>query len=95
MAPLEAENAPLAMAPLENNPLLEVAMAFLESGSRKLRSSGIRKSEELSGDPDIGIWSQNGSSGDGDEMTRSGHKLQLNFGPKWLSAILALALQLH
>ena len=55
MAPLEAENAPLAMAPLENNPPLEVAMAFLESGSRKLRSSGIRKSEELSGDPDIGI----------------------------------------
>ena len=47
LAVLEVDCFPLAA--------LEVAMASLESGSRKLRSSGIRKSEELSGDPDIGI----------------------------------------
>ena len=57
LAALEVASFPLAALEVASFPLaaLEVAMASLESGSRKLRSSGIRKSEELSGDPDIGI----------------------------------------
>ena len=48
MALLEAENAPLAMAPLETNPPLEVAMAplALESESPRrypvVQTSGLR-----------------------------------------------------